>query len=76
MVAGREKMEGATDMVTRGRDHETDPDGVGGGVGGANFLAFCLYPFLSEGAWTGAGGGGVGVGVRYIGQGVGIRWEP
>ena len=42
LVAGREKMEGATDMVTRGRDHETDPDGVGGGVGGANFLDFCL----------------------------------
>ena len=56
---------------------------VGGGVkglsravGGANFLTLCLYPFLSGGAWAGAGGGGVGVGMRYIGQGVGIRWEP
>ncbi len=26
LVAGREKMEAATDMVTRGRDHETDKD--------------------------------------------------
>jgi hypothetical protein len=26
LVAGREKMEGATDMVTRERDHETDQD--------------------------------------------------
>ncbi len=25
-VAGREKMEGATDMVIRGRDHETDEE--------------------------------------------------
>ena len=24
--AGREKMEGATDMVNRGRDHETDKE--------------------------------------------------
>jgi hypothetical protein len=24
LVAGREKMQGATDMVTKGRDHETD----------------------------------------------------
>ncbi len=35
LVAGREKMEGATYMVTRGRDHETDKDACseGSGVG-------------------------------------------
>jgi hypothetical protein len=38
LVAGMEKLEGATDMVTRGKDQETDTDGVGG----ASFLAFCL----------------------------------
>ena len=46
LVAGREKMEGATDMVTRGRDHETDPDGVGGGVGGGEFFGFLSVTFL------------------------------
>jgi hypothetical protein len=26
LVAGREKMQGVTDMVTKGRDHETDKE--------------------------------------------------
>jgi hypothetical protein len=31
LVAGREKLDGATDRVTRGRDHDTDNEGSGVG---------------------------------------------
>ncbi len=43
---------------------------------GGDFFGFLSVTFL---VWWSMGWGrweGVGVGVRYIGQGVGIRWEP
>ena len=64
---GWEKMEGATDMVTIGRDHETDKEawGEGSGVGPSSVRVGVRGGVANREFWGGlvtAGGCGIVVG--------------